>query len=262
MNEILAWIGGATLGGVGLVAVAYWIFQTWGAQWLQSRFNSQLEALRHQQAQEMENLRFRIGRMMDRSIKLHEREFEVVPEAWRLLVDAYYQTAAHTSSARMAPAVQRMNEEQLEEFLAGTEWHESQKQEMRDAARVDRSQIEYRISYLHEHPKVEEIARTFNRYLEKYGIFISNKTQFKEIGDIIWDALGEYANMRELELPRERAAQERLNKEGRKLMEQLEVDIHRRFWKTDITTADQLSVPTFDRISSGSEASARSQRSE
>tara|TARA_R110002124_G_scaffold16882_7_gene71439 strand:+ start:6380 stop:6709 length:330 start_codon:yes stop_codon:yes gene_type:complete len=55
--------------------------------------------------------------MMDRSIKLHEREFEVVPEAWRLLVDAFHQTAAHTSSAKMVPALQRMNEVQLEELL-------------------------------------------------------------------------------------------------------------------------------------------------
>jgi hypothetical protein len=241
VSEILAWIGGATLGGVGLVAVAYWIFQTWGTQWLQSRFNTQLEAVRHAQAQEMENLRFRIGRMMDRSIKLHEREFEMVPEAWRLLVDAYYTTTAHTSSARMAPAVQRMNDEQLEEFLAGTEWHESQKQQMRDAPRVERSQLEYKFSYLHEHPRVEEIARTFNRYLEKYGIFISNKSAFKEIGDIIWDALGEYANMRELEIPRDRGAQERLNKEGRAKLQELEADIHRRFWKTDLVSEKQAS---------------------
>ncbi|MEO8757649.1 MAG: hypothetical protein ABI398_07850 [Devosia sp.] len=83
LQQALAWVGGAALGGVSLVAVAYWIFQTWGEKWLQSRFDRQLEDLRHQQAQEMEGLRYRIGQLLDRSTKLSEKEFEVVPEAWQ-----------------------------------------------------------------------------------------------------------------------------------------------------------------------------------
>lgn len=91
----------------------------------------------------------------------------------------------------------------------------------------------------------------FNRYLETYGIFISNKSAFKEIGDIIWEALGEYADMRDLELPRERGARERLNKEGHRKLQELEAEIHRRFWKTDLAGSDQIGMPMFDRERGG-----------
>lgn len=248
MTEILAWIGGATLGGIGLVAAAYWIFQTWGERWLQNRFDRQLEDLRHQQAQEMEAFRFRINRTLDRSTKLHKKEFEIVPEAWRRLVDAYYGTSAHISAFRQLPGFMHMNDEQMEEALKDTELYESQKQQVRDARPVDRGHVYSDVIYWHDKARVEQTARNFTSYLEKFGIFISNKSAFDEMGDLIWEALLEYRHYREIKL-HEREKADRLDKEGKEKLRALEADIHRRFWRTDIT-ADEgvgslISPPTF-----------------
>lgn len=236
IQQALAWIGGAALGGVGLIAVAYWIFQTWGEKWLQSRFDRQLENVRHLQAQEMEALRYRIGQLLDRSTKLSEKEFEVVPEAWQRLIDAYHTTRAHVSSAKQRPAVERMNDEQLEEFLAGTELHETQKQEIRGTDKVDRGRTYHKVIYWHEKAHAEQTARAFSNYLAKFGIFISNKAAFAELENMIWKALTEYSMFFEDEI-REREDVRRLEKEGAILKDQLEAEIHGRLWNTALAPA-------------------------
>tara|TARA_R110002124_G_scaffold16882_7_gene71438 strand:+ start:6186 stop:6383 length:198 start_codon:yes stop_codon:yes gene_type:complete len=54
ITQVLALFGGGVV-IVGLIfGGAWWAFQTFGQQWLQSRFNSQLEAMKHDQAQEMD----------------------------------------------------------------------------------------------------------------------------------------------------------------------------------------------------------------
>ena len=66
-------------GGFGATA-AWWLFQAFGDKWLAARFDKRLEALRHAQQKELEELRFRINALLDRATKLHQREFEVLPE--------------------------------------------------------------------------------------------------------------------------------------------------------------------------------------
>jgi len=233
LQQALAWVGGATVGGIGIVTIAYWLFQTWGEAWLQSKFNLQLEDLRHKQAQEIEALRYRVGQLLARSAKLSEKEFEVVPEAWQRLIDAYHTTLAHVSSAKRRPGLDRMDDEQLEEYLAETELYESQKQEIRNTDKVDRVRTYDRVIYWHEKYHVEQTAKAFSSYLAKYGIFISRKAAFASIEDMIWKALHEYAmyiehNTTELDHVR------RLEKEGRVLLKQIEADIHGALWKVSL----------------------------
>jgi len=41
-----------------------------------------LLAYKHEQQKELEHLKFSINAQMDRATKLHQREFEALPEAW------------------------------------------------------------------------------------------------------------------------------------------------------------------------------------
>jgi len=80
MSEII-WsiIGYSILGGLGVSAGVYWLFKTVVDKWLTAKFSERLENFKHEQTKELENLRFEINALMDRTIKLHQNEFKILP---------------------------------------------------------------------------------------------------------------------------------------------------------------------------------------
>jgi hypothetical protein len=96
----LKWILGLGIAATAVVAAAYAVFQFLGKRWLEARFAERLEKFKHDQNQEIERLRYRINALMDRTTKLHQHEFEVLPEIWNKLGIAFSATSNFTS--RMA----------------------------------------------------------------------------------------------------------------------------------------------------------------
>lgn len=85
LEELLKAIGLLVVAAGGLTAIAYAIFKNLGEKWLDARFDERLAAYKHEQQKELEQVRFKITALLDRATKLHQREFEVLPEAWSLL---------------------------------------------------------------------------------------------------------------------------------------------------------------------------------
>ena len=54
---------------------------------------------------------------MDRTVKLHQKEFDVLPESWGKLSDAHGVVTAVTSALQQYPDLDRMSAPHLEEFL-------------------------------------------------------------------------------------------------------------------------------------------------
>lgn len=219
-QQILASFAGIVLTGGGAAAFAFYLFRQFGEKWLSSVFERRLEALRHEQAQEIERLRFRIAKMLDRASKLSQREFEVLPDAWAKLVDAYYGARAHVSGLKQIPAVDQMSEEQLEEFLRSSELTETQKNELRNSD--NRAGTYHELIYWHEKARIEGVARELSRYLAKFGIFMTTKDRFTEIERMIWDALTENALHVEDKIAGY-SARRRLEKEGNDSLKTLEM---------------------------------------
>ena len=117
-ENFFQWIGAITVPAGAIVAFAYWLFKLFSDKWLTAKFAERLENYKHSQQKELENVRFEINKLMDRTVKLHQREFDVLPEAWALLVDAHGITNAAISAFQQYPDVGRMDEAQLNEFLA------------------------------------------------------------------------------------------------------------------------------------------------
>jgi hypothetical protein len=103
LNEILAAIGAIVIGGGGTVAIAFGLFKFFGEKWLNAKFEERLASFRHEQRKEIERLRFRINALMDRTAKLHKWEFQVLPEAWGRLNDAFTAICSLHASARSKP---------------------------------------------------------------------------------------------------------------------------------------------------------------
>jgi len=73
-GQVVLWLGGATV-------TAFAAFKFLASKWIENKFATQLEAHKHEPAKELEELRHRINSAFSRLTKIHEKEFEVLPEA-------------------------------------------------------------------------------------------------------------------------------------------------------------------------------------
>ena len=94
VGEVVAYGGGAA-------AVAYLVFQFLGKSWIESKLAQRLEQHKHQQALEIQRLRVEIDAMLSGALKLQEREFATLPEAWAKLDEAYGRVAALVSPVQI-----------------------------------------------------------------------------------------------------------------------------------------------------------------
>jgi hypothetical protein len=73
------------------------------------------------------------GRLVDRATKLNQREFDVIPEAWARLCDAYEATRSLVASLQTLPDIDNMTSEHQNEFISGCKLEEWQKKELGSA---------------------------------------------------------------------------------------------------------------------------------
>jgi len=110
-----------------ILSVPVWLGVQWLAgktidKWLDSKFSHRLEALKHAHNQEIERLRSNINAALDRTFKLNQHEFEVLPEVWSLLNDAYTSTSGLISSFESYPDLNKLDEKELRRFAKEEEY--------------------------------------------------------------------------------------------------------------------------------------------
>lgn len=215
---------------------AYGIFRLFGETWLKSKFDRQLEALKSGQEQEIERLRFRINTLFDRATKLHQSEFEVLPELWNRLVLAHNAIAVFTNELQSYPDLDRMTAVELDEYLEGTSFKPSGKDAIRNSPRKTDEYIS-RI-FFHRYDDSNNALREYAIYLATKGIFLkpSMRGKFKDLEQILNKALIEHVfNEREDIRPRERMARNAFLDRGEPLMREIEADVESRLWSNEET---------------------------
>lgn len=236
-------VGALTIAGGGAAAIGYGVFKWLGEKWLDNKFRKELQAYRHEQVKELEQLRFRINALMDRTVKLHQREFDTIPEAWAMLVGAFRSTRGLLSPYQEYPDLDRMSEAQLEQFLANSPLQSWQHDELKQAAR----KLDYYAKAImwYRYSNVAGAWSDLNDYLTKNGIFMPReiKSKFKQVDDLIWEALNEFKmNEQAAVRPRDRVAAEALGNVGEPLLRSLEDDVANRLWSLNqLAPADALS---------------------
>lgn len=182
-EAIFAWIGRAATILAPLGVATLWFGRTYIDKWLANRFQGQLDALKHAQAQEIERLRAKIAGMLDRATKLHQHEFEVLPEAWRLLATSMGSASHVLAALQQFPDAGAHNEVELEVLLENTPFFEHDKQAVRDAeTRLERTRI---FGDLHQRYAVRDAInerQEFHNYVILKGIFIEPELRAKMLG--------------------------------------------------------------------------------
>ncbi|MGO4389451.1 hypothetical protein AB4Y85_18130 [Microvirga sp. 2YAF29] len=220
----------------GAAAVAFLFFRFLGEKWLNAKFEERLATYRHVQQQELERLKLKINTLMDRTTKLHQREFEILPEVWAKLADAHATIVAFTSPLQSSHDVNRMSSPHLEEFLKDNDLMEWQKAELREAK--DKTKYYREAIYWHKLHNAKETLRIYHIYLKKNGIFIPEplKSSFTKMDDLLWHTLLEHEHDKEHGVrPRQRNWHEKLDEEGDVTLKLIEDEVQSRLWSQHAT---------------------------
>jgi hypothetical protein len=242
--DILALLGGGVAVVAGTVSAAYWVFKLFGEKWLTAKFEERLAAYKHQQQKELEELRFKISGLLDRTTKLYQREFEVLPEAWGKLIITHGKVQRLIAGLPQQPDLNQMSAEQLAEFVDKSALEQGQKEELRKASnKTEYYQSASRWTRLWE---VRELWRDYIIYERKNGIFIRNeiKEGFRAASGLLQSALIEYED--ELQHGsdlRQWDARTKLAKEGDALLDSLEKVVQQRLWDSQTAPLSQTSPP-------------------
>jgi hypothetical protein len=197
-ETIFEWIGKTTFFVTPLGLATVWFGKTYIDKWLTRRFQGQLDNLKHIQAQEIERLRAKIAGMLDRVTKLHQHEFEILPEAWRLLATTMGSASHVLAALQNFPDAGAHNEAELEVLLANTNFFEHDKQAVRDAAnRYDRTKI---FGDLYQRYAVRDAINDrqhFHNYVILKGIFIEPelRDRMMELSILIMNCLMDHRDM-------------------------------------------------------------------
>lgn len=188
-DAILKFLGEVIAYGGGAAVVAYLLFQYLGKTWIENKFSERLDQLNHQHALELQRLRIEIDSMLGGALKLQEREFQFLPEAWHKLDEAHGLVSWLVSPMQEYPSLDKSSPQQLEEFLAATDFTESQKAELRTSS--SRVKTYEDIVFWYRLSKVKKAIAELNNFVARNGIFFPPeiKDKFARISELLWSAV-------------------------------------------------------------------------
>ena len=236
-KSILATAMLAGLGVTAVVGTTYAFFKFLGEKWISQKFSERLEAYKADQTRELEKLKHRINGVFDRTKRLHDKEFEVLPEIWGKLVDARGWALSYTSIFKSYADISRLTSSDLEEFLSTTRFSESQKREIKSAYRPQDAYIAITERYLHA--DTMDKIREAGIALSKHGIFVLPEIRhdMAKMLEFIHSAVAEHQINEENDVrPRMREALQKLKEEGEPLFKKIELAVTDRLWESTTTT--------------------------
>lgn len=177
--------------GGGSAAIAFLIFRTLGDRWLDNKFRERLKLVEHGYAVELSKFKQRLETAADGLNRIHQKEFEVLPEAWGLLDEAMNTLKWVVSPMQSYTNVSRMNDEDWVEFVEGcSEFGSLDKRYLRGVPDRNRQQEFNRLYDAHKICLAENAIRDFQKYTARHSIFLPEdlRVQFDAMRNLLWSA--------------------------------------------------------------------------
>jgi len=225
---MLELIGQVLLAGGSATVVSLSLLKWFGDKWIIHQLSQRLESFKREQSELLEQYRYQINARFNRITKIHEKEFEILPEIWCKLQDTYGHFQSLSSPLQFFPDLDRYSAEQLEAFLEECELHDFQKEELRHST--------HKVSYYKETcywirlSIARQVFQEFRKYLHDNKIFL-DRDLFKLFTEI---ELASIETEVELESPEPKPLREgrvmnkKLNEAVGGLLEQVENAVQRR----------------------------------
>lgn len=120
--------------GGGAAIVAYQLFKSFGASWLEGKFESRMEAFRHENAKELQAVRASVDGALSKTVRSQEKEFDVLSKLWSLGNIALGEVGSFVSPLQSYSDVSKMSDEMLVEHLEQYNLAKSENDEIRNAS--------------------------------------------------------------------------------------------------------------------------------
>ena len=237
---IATYFGTLTFAAGSAAAIAVGLFRFFGEKWISARFEREKTAL---QAQRDANIRF-VQRYLDQEIhrakKLADREFDVLSEAWRLLVRSF--NNAESTGFEFVHRLERLNERERQRLIEDSDLKQWQVEELMALEGEARDDYLRKCQGYKRLTSFTKDRREFDAFLLTNGIFMPGgmKERFEAIARMVSACFAQFQARLDTiggESPYDSfEALKRLTKEGRPLLDALEGDIHGRLWSATTTT--------------------------
>lgn len=242
IDFLFKYLGELLVYGGGAVAIAYTTFKTLGQKWLEAKFAEHLQALKSAQDEQLRYVQGFIDREIHRARKLYDREFETLPEAWRLLCMSFRNGQA--TGMDSSPDLARYSEAELADLLTTTPMRQFEKDEMLaiDASLWTEHYRRWRnVQRLNTYWKER---REFQDHLTANAIFFSAglKERFLAIDGLVGMAIAETdGRLRSWAIQFYDQAG-KLHLDGPALLAELEGLIQMRLWSSDAAKSTGVAV--------------------
>lgn len=209
---------------------------------------AKIEAVRASQAQTLERLRFDIGASLDRTAKLHQFEFEVLPTAWKLLQAAVQATGELTARFRFGTDINSMGEKERRELFQSRGFTPAQREHIEEAffgGPVKAQEAFNEVDELHRNRRAVDAYKALNACLLEQGIFIQAdlRQRLREVAELIRNALYEQQDDREGLLTgkssERRAKRDLLSSTWEQHRGEIEELLQGRLWNSRLPSIDQ-----------------------
>jgi hypothetical protein len=233
-NQVLVAVVGAG-GGGALITLA--IVRAFGEKWLDSKFAGRLQDLRHEHERQMESSRLESSRILDRSTRLAEREFDVSAEAWALVFEVYVKTLSALPGFRRYPDLSSASDEVVRKIVEGNGFDQLETDQLLSKAPADRNSYYSERKQAHELWAAKKAVSDASNYLAKKALFLEMDLheRLTEFVDEAWRALLDRELIQEMRgdgpLPEGiRRDDEQFRSAGEKKIKALEQFVRARFW--------------------------------
>jgi hypothetical protein len=246
------------LGSVGITivtaaAAAAGFVKFFGGKMVNHQFDRRLEAFKSElaanQAHSLERLRFDVSASLDRTAKLHQHEFEVLPTAWRLVQQAVAATHTVTSMWTMTYDIVSFGPKERLEIYEKREYTPSQREHIEAgvakgiiAGQEALNVVEYHV----RRRAATTMHSTLHNYLLDHGIFIQAelRDRFRAVDDMIYAALREHdedqaGGLEGGTLESRRRHRDALETEWLRLRDEIENELQARLWNSRLPAVDQ-----------------------
>ncbi|CAN5520649.1 hypothetical protein BH10PLA2_BH10PLA2_01060 [soil metagenome] len=200
-----AWIWANIVSAFGLlvtivlaVILALWALSKYlGDKWITAKFSQQLEAFKHQQQREIEQLKTNLNTALDRKIKLQSREFDAIPVIWNALNEAFTECQKFISLFKNYRTFYGMNDGEIYETLLKDGLDEEQSKKIATAQQPQEAYQKYR--HWVEFGKLMEAIIEVNKAISLNSIYVEDDIldDIKNMVDSLDKASTSYLFLRE-----------------------------------------------------------------
>lgn len=234
VDELTKQLGNVFIYGVPSVGIAWLFLQKAAERWVDAHFAKRQKAFEHEQAKELQRIKAKLDTVIQGSLKLQEREFKIIPEAWEHIGQAYGVASWLCSPMQTYASLEYMTPGDLDEFLSKKEWLTTgQKNQIRDLSGHSRDTRWQELDTGYRYNQARNALAEADKFLKANSIFIPDalREQFDAQVAIIWDALisfdsGSFLGSKEYSLIKQ--AWEKLKVEGGPLHKEIEKAVRKR----------------------------------